>query len=101
ANLELTRRRLDVALGIIGDSAQVTAQQAHGFGDAQAAGRVGDLSDRVAVIRGAGAGGQRVTIHATPSPPAATSGGASSGGPSSGGGAASGGAAGAGSAASG
>jgi hypothetical protein len=82
-NQHLTERRLEVALGIIGDTAEVTSQTAHGFSAARAAGRVRDPNDRVAIIRGASVGGQAVNIRGTLSraaPPPGGGGGSTPGG---------------------
>jgi hypothetical protein len=62
-NEELTRRRAEAAVGIIGSDAQVTSWNAHGFTVARNAGRSGDPQDRYVVVRGASADGQSVTIR--------------------------------------
>ncbi len=74
-NLQLTQRRRQVAVGIIGNQAQVTGGTFHGFQEARAAGRVGDPLDRVVEIRGQGLAGNPVALAATLTRPAAPSGG--------------------------
>jgi hypothetical protein len=74
-NLQLTQRRRQVAVGIIGTLAQVTGGTFHGFQEARAAGRVGDPMDRVVEIRGRGLSGDPVTLTATLTRPAAPGGG--------------------------
>lgn len=73
-NLQLTQRRRQVALGIIGNLAQVTGGTFHGYQEARTAHRASDPNDRVTEIRGKGLTGGPVTLTATLSRPAAPSG---------------------------
>ena len=78
-NFDLSRRRLDVALAILGDTAaQVTSANASGCTEAETAQRAGDPHDRVARVVGTTAAARpAVTIHgrvarAGPTPPGPT-----------------------------
>ena len=74
-NRDLSQRRVDVAVGIIGTEAQVTSSSPMGFTVARTAGRMNNPEDRYALIRGASAGGQAVSIRGTLSRPAVSTGG--------------------------
>jgi hypothetical protein len=83
-NQQLTQRRADVAVGIIGSDADVTSVNPAGFTVARTAGRVGSQDDRYALVRGVSAGGRPVTIRGTLSRAAAPTGTGSGGGTSGG-----------------
>ncbi|MER9115693.1 hypothetical protein NKH93_03605 [Mesorhizobium sp. M0954] len=87
-NQDLTQRRADVAVGIIGTDAQVTSVTPMGFSVARAAGRSGSPEDRYALVRGASAEGRAVTIRGTLSRAAAPSNGGATPPASDGGGSA-------------
>jgi hypothetical protein len=69
-NLQLTQRRRQVALGIIGSLAQVTGGAFHGYQEARAAHRVRDPNDRVVKIRGKAPTAGPVSLSATLARPA-------------------------------
>lgn len=87
-NQDLTQRRADVAVGIVGADAQVTSVTPMGFSVARAAGRSGSPEDRYALVRGASAEGRAVTIRGTLSRAAAPSNGGATPPASDGGGSA-------------
>jgi len=69
-NQQLSTRRADVAVGIIGTDTEISSVTPMGFTDARDAGRIGNPADRYALIRGVSAEGRAVTIRGTLSRPA-------------------------------